>query len=197
MLAHKLKNSTREQDWWMPDKTFRGQVHSSECWNQAQIIVHSTNKCSTTSWSCWKLVGPKLWEVWLKAQHRTLLKWSKKGLVAETKTKNPVRPLISAGGKVCLGVEGGITYWFCGCLCEIILCAVGCEMLECWWLHLRYLSFFFALLPLIVMMLLVYSTTSSHTFTGYSTVQELLLLPFSSELRSRVKVEAAVLGSRP
>ena len=107
MLAHKLKNSTREQDWWMPDKTFRGQVHSSECWNQAQIIVHSTNKCSTTSWSCWKLVGPKLWEVWLKAQHRTLPKWSKKGLVAETKTKNPVRPLISAGGKVCLGVGGG------------------------------------------------------------------------------------------
>ena len=40
------------------------------------------------------------------------------------------------------GVEGGITYWFCGCLGVIILWAVGCEMLECWWLHLQYLSFF-------------------------------------------------------
>ena len=43
--------------WWeIPAAIKRNKLHSSECWNQTQITVHSTSHHSTLGWSGRKLL---------------------------------------------------------------------------------------------------------------------------------------------
>ena len=74
-FPHKLLRSNNAKVWWILNKTFkirngtcslmtrgiccnqvRGKLHCYECWNQTQVVVHSTSQQSTTCWSDRKLV---------------------------------------------------------------------------------------------------------------------------------------------